>query len=106
MWDSGFGSGAVAHYKSIIKLQFYLLFFNILPYGSGVAQTLDSATCALAYIGVLPQEFCFDKYVNEKLVCPADVLVLSSRNSQHLLICFLIQIKLISTPPPPQPLGA
>lgn len=26
-----FGSGAVAHYKSIIKLQFYLLFFfNIL----------------------------------------------------------------------------
>lgn len=22
-----FGSGAVAHYKSIIKLQFYLLFF-------------------------------------------------------------------------------
>lgn len=66
-----FGSGAVAHYKSIIKLQFYLLFFFLhAVIRDEHDSNSDSVKCTLGYVSFVSftlQESYFDKCVIERL---------------------------------------
>lgn len=65
-----FGSGAVAHYKSIIKLQFYLPFFLHAVIGDQHGLNSDSVKCTLGYVSFMSfslQDSCFDKCVIEWL---------------------------------------
>lgn len=94
VWDLFFGRGAAAHYKSIIKLQFYLPFFNLLSFGD--LQLLNPVKCSLSctnfelFGGAVLWEVCDERSFLSVTVCP-------KTTSDHVLSSWIFKL-FISNP--------